>query len=168
MQLMLLGMMGKIDKQCVVPRSHVETRWLIRFGERTTLEDWKSWQGLLPDALSTAPEAWWCTTPAAPTVTKGVPLVEGVHVRVAASAVGAGDGMWTLCHIPAQSGGLQLTQYRGQPLQGRVHELFPAGHTSGYVLQVRGDRGAGGIYVDGEGSSIGPPRSSMPRKALGS
>ena len=47
-------------------------------------------------------------------------------------------------------------------LEGHVRELFPAGHTSGYVLQIRADPGVGGLYVDGEHSShwSAPPRCS--------
>ena len=76
-----------------------------------------------------------------------------MHVRVGPSTVGAGDGVFTLCNLPALPGGLRLTQYHGKMLEGHVRELFPAGHASGYVLQIRADRGLGGLYVDGEHSS---------------
>ena len=72
-----------------------------------------------------------------------------MSVSIGPSTAGAGDGVF----LPAVPGGLRLTQYHGKMLEGHVRELFPAGHTSGYVLQICADRGLGRLYVDGGHSS---------------
>ena len=88
--------------------------------------------------------------PPTPFVWHRDPLVEGQHVRVGPSGVGDGLGVFTLCELPARAGGLRLGEYQGVRIEGREAELN-LGEVR-YVMEVRADRGAGGVWVDGAAS----------------
>ena len=52
LQLMVVGSVGDLKKDaCVLPRSQVQEQWRISFGSEMSIEDWTSWERLLPQCL---------------------------------------------------------------------------------------------------------------------